>query len=313
MKRYLALLPLCLGLAIWLPAQQATIQEEKQVIKTYPFSDPEPVAADPIRREGTGGQAIYPYFSFENETLIGVDQTWNVVRMENPYIRVFILPGEGGKLLGAVEKSTNKQFAYYNHVLKFRDLSMRGPWTSGGVEMNFGIIGHAPSTATPVDYLIRKNSDGSVSCFVGTIDLASRTEWRVEYHLLPDKAYLEARTLWYNPGPLDQSYYVWANSAQHLSQDVEFIFPGTTWIGHDYSKPPASPGRSPGTDAISPYTRIIRRGAAISSMARSRISSACTGTIRISDTVTGRCMATCPARSCFCGRLRAPAASGKAC
>ena len=33
---------------------------------------------------------------------------------------------------------------------------MRGPWTSGGIEFNFGIIGHHPSTATPVDYLIKK-------------------------------------------------------------------------------------------------------------------------------------------------------------
>jgi tetratricopeptide (TPR) repeat protein len=237
MKSHLALLPLFLGLAVGLPAQQATIQEEKQVIKTYPFSDPEPAAVDPIRREGPGGQAIYPYFSFEDESLTGADRTWNVVRMENPYIQVFILPGVGGKLLGAVEKSTQKQFLYYNHVLKFRDLSMRGPWTSGGVELNFGLIGHAPSTATPVDYLVRKNPDGSVSCIVGTMDLPSRTEWRVEFIMPPDKAFLEARTLWYNPQPLDQSYYVWANSAQHLSQDVEFIFPGTTWIGHNFSVP----------------------------------------------------------------------------
>jgi hypothetical protein len=75
MKRYFALLPLFLGLAVCLPAQQATIQEEKQVIKTYPFSDPEPVAVDPIRRGA--GQEIYPYFSFEDESLTGVDQTWN--------------------------------------------------------------------------------------------------------------------------------------------------------------------------------------------------------------------------------------------
>ncbi|MGO8734745.1 MAG: DUF5107 domain-containing protein [Terriglobia bacterium] len=235
MKRYFALLPLFLGLAVCLPAQQATIQEEKQVIKTYPFSDPEPVAVDPIRRGA--GQEIYPYFSFEDESLTGVDQTWNVVRMENPYIQVFILPGEGGKLIGAVEKSTQKQFAYYNHVRKYRDLSFRGPWTSGGIELNFGLIGHAPTTATPVDYLVRKNPDGSVSCIVGTMDLPSRTEWRVEFIIRPDKAYLETRSLWYNPQPLDQSYYVWANSAQHLSPDVEFIFPGNKWIGHDYSVP----------------------------------------------------------------------------
>ena len=235
MKSHSALLLLLLGFAVCLPAQQATIREEKQVIKTYPFSDPEPSVVDPIR--GGGGQIIYPYFSFDEESLTGVDKTWNVVRMENPYIQAFILPAEGGKMIGAIEKSTQKQFVYYNHVRKYRDIAMRGPWTSGGIELNFGIIGHAPSTATPVDYLVRKNLDGSVSCIVGTMDLPSRTEWRVEFIIPPDKAYLETRSLWYNPQPLDQSYYVWANGAQHLSQDLEFIYPGTKWIAHDYLVP----------------------------------------------------------------------------
>lgn len=40
--------------------------------------------------------------------------------------------------------------------MKFRDIAMRGPWTSGGIEFNFGIIGHAPTTSTPVDYLTKK-------------------------------------------------------------------------------------------------------------------------------------------------------------
>ena len=90
MKSYIALLPLFLGLAVCLPAQQATIQEEKQVIKTYPFSHPEPSAVDPIRLGG--GREMYPYFSFEDESVTGVDQTSNVVRMENPYIQVFFQP-----------------------------------------------------------------------------------------------------------------------------------------------------------------------------------------------------------------------------
>ena len=43
---------------------------------------------------------------------------------------------------------------------KFRDVAMRGPWTSGGIETNFGVIGHAPTCSTPVDYLVRENEDG---------------------------------------------------------------------------------------------------------------------------------------------------------
>ncbi len=233
-KRHFILLALIV-FAVNLAAQQATVREEEQVIKTYPFSGPNP---SPVRPGGQGvQQRIYPYFSFDELTATGVDQKWKVVRMENPYIEAFVLPAVGGKLMGAIEKSTGKAFIYYNHVLKFRNISMRGPWTSGGVEANFGIIGHAPSTASPVDYLVRKNADGSVSCFVGIMDLPSRTEWRVEYRISPDKAYIEARSLWYNPQPLDQSYYVWMNMAEKTGDDLELILPGTEWIGHNYAAP----------------------------------------------------------------------------
>ena len=226
-----------LACAASVAAQQATVREEKQVFKTYPFSGPDPA---PIMTRSSiwgRGQRLYPYFFFDKLSYRGTDQTWNVVRMENPYLRVFVMPAEGGKLLGAIEKSTGREFIYLNHVRKFRHIALRGPWTSGGIELNFGIVGHTPATATPVDYLVRNNPDGSVSCFVGAMDLPSRTEWRVEFLVPPDKAYFESRPLWYNPQPLHQSYYVWMNAANKLSQDLEFIFPGTQYIGHNYDAP----------------------------------------------------------------------------
>jgi tetratricopeptide (TPR) repeat protein len=218
-------------------AQQATVQEEERVFKTYPFSGPDPAPIMTRSSMWGKGPRLYPYFFFDELSYTGADQPWKVVRMENPYVQLLVLPAEGGKLIGAIEKSTGRQFIYFNHVLKFRDIALRGPWTSGGIELNFGIVGHTPATATPVDYLYRKNPDGSVSCFVGTMDLPSRTQWRVEFVLYPDKAYFESRPLWYNPQPLNQSYYVWMNAANKLSNDLEFIFPGTMHIGHNYAVP----------------------------------------------------------------------------
>jgi hypothetical protein len=52
---------------------------------------------------------------------------------------------------------------------------MRGPWTSGGIEANYGIFGHTTNVATPVDYVTRTNADGSVSCIIGALDLLTRT------------------------------------------------------------------------------------------------------------------------------------------
>lgn len=239
MKKGLVLaLVLCFLAAAVPPATpQAVVREEKQVIKTYPFSggDPTPIMT---RSSMWGrGQKLYPYYFIDEMSVDGRDQSWNVVRMENPYIQVFVLPAEGGKLIGAVEKSTNHDFIYHNHVRKYRQIALRGPWTSGGIEFNFGIRGHQATTATPVDYLTRANPDGSVSTVVGIMDLPSRTRWSVTITVPPDKAYFETRSLFYNPTAFDQAYYVWMNAANKVGDDLEFVFPGTQFIGHDYAAP----------------------------------------------------------------------------
>lgn len=201
--------------------------EETRTFKTYPFGDP-----DTVPRMGR----IYPYFRFDGYSHTGKNQEWKIIRMENPYIELHITPEIGGKIWGAVEKSTGNAFIYYNKVVKFRDIAMRGAWTSGGIEFNFGAIGHAPPCATPVDYLYRKNKDGSTSCFLGGIDLPSRTQWRVEVHLPADKAYFRTICSWYNPTGLHQSYYHWMNAAADARDDLQFCYPGACYIGHDGSR-----------------------------------------------------------------------------
>jgi len=91
--------------------------------------------------------------------------------------------------------------------------------------------------ATPVDYLLRQNPDGSVSCIVGTLDLPSRTRWSVTITLPKDKAFFETRALWYNPSPLHQSYYVWMNDAVKVGDDLQYFYPGRYFIQHSSSAP----------------------------------------------------------------------------
>ena len=205
-------------------AQTAKITETQVPLLTYAFSDPDPVP--------TPGK-FYPYFRFEGYSDKGVMHNWNMVVMENDYIKLWVAPEIGGKIWGAIEKATGKEFIYFNHVVKFRDVAMRGPWTSGGIELNFGVIGHAPTTSSPVDYMIRKNDDGSVSCFVGAIDLPSRTRWSVEVNLPKDKAYFTTRSVWDNPTNLEQSYYHWMNLGIKTAGNLEYVFPGNAHLGHD--------------------------------------------------------------------------------
>jgi tetratricopeptide (TPR) repeat protein len=215
----------------------ATVREQVESIRTYPFSDPDPVPI--FARSSMWGQGarLYPYFIFDGFTADPVDKPWTVVRLKNASIEVAVLPQAGGKVWGAREIATGRDFLYWNHVLKFRQIALRGPWTSGGIEWNFGVVGHAPWTATPVDYILRRNADGSVACVVGTMDLPSRTRWSVTITLPKDGAVFESRARWVNPTPFSQSYYAWSCAAVKAADDLKYIFPGRWFIGHDYSVP----------------------------------------------------------------------------
>ena len=207
-------------------AQQAParITESTQTFPTYGFSDPSPV---PLL------SPVYPYFRFDGFATKATDKKWKTVTLENDYIRLIILPEIGGKIWAAIEKKSGHPFLYYNHAVKFRDVAMRGPWTSGGLEANYGIIGHTPNCATPVDYLVRVNADSSVSCFIGALDLLSRSQWRMEINLRKDRAYFTTSSFWYNTTAISQPYYHWMNAGLKAADDLEFIYPGNKYLGHE--------------------------------------------------------------------------------
>ena len=204
---------------------RTTIRFAEEKFKTYPFGDPDPVPATAERR--------YPYFRYDGSTEEPEDRVWKTIILENDQIAVKILPEIGGKVWGAYDKVTKRDFLYANHVMKFRDIAMRGPWLSGGIEFNFGVLGHSPSTSTPVDWFTRENEDGSASCFVASEEHITRTRWQVEILLRPDASEFETRTVWYNSSGLPAPYYHWMNAAYSLRNDPEFLFPGDVAVGHE--------------------------------------------------------------------------------
>ncbi|MCG2615444.1 DUF5107 domain-containing protein [Terrimonas sp. NA20] len=216
----------CLFSLITFSQNPGTIKEYKKTFTTYPFSDPSPV---PMLNQ------VYPYFRYDGFTAKSIQREWKVVELQNDYLTLLILPEIGGKIWTAIERSTNRPFIYYNQVVKFRDIAMRGPWTSGGLEANYGIIGHTPNCATPVDYRTIKDEDGTVTCVIGALDLLTRSNWRLEIRLEKDKAFFTTQSFWYNGTPIEQPYYHWMNAGLKTSGDLEFVLPGNQFIGHDGS------------------------------------------------------------------------------
>ncbi|MFN8580225.1 MAG: DUF5107 domain-containing protein [Gemmatimonadaceae bacterium] len=203
---------------------RATVREYARTFPTYPFGDPNPVPV--VGR-------IYPYFRFDGFSLHSEPRQWKVVELENDYLRVLILPEIGGKIWTAIDKRSGRPFIYFNQVVKFRDVAMRGPWTSGGIEANYGIIGHTPNVATPVEYLTRTNPDGSVSCIVGALDLLTRTPWRLDIRLAPQEAAFSTTSFWYNASAIEQPYYTWMNVGIPVKGNLQYVYPGTSYLGHN--------------------------------------------------------------------------------
>ncbi|GFR80717.1 TPR-domain containing protein [Elysia marginata] len=195
-------------------------------IPTYPFSDPDPI---PILWKNP---KIFPYYKYNGYSKKSVNKKWKVVTLENKYIKVIIIPDLGGKVWGAIDKTTGEEFIYQNDAIKFRNISMRGPWTSGGIEFNFGVVGHHPSTVAHVDYQLQKYA-GSKSCIVGTTDLPSNTQWQVEIRLSEGQSFFETRTAWYNASEQEQAYYNWMTAAAVASEDLEFFIPGNISLNHN--------------------------------------------------------------------------------
>ncbi len=223
MKRIISILIMA-GSIFPVFSQKATLTEGTTKMSTYGFADPNPVA--------NPSASFYPYWRFDQFDSKSQEKEWKSVILENDYIQVTLFPEVGGKIWGAIDKTTGKEFVYYNHVVKFRDIAMRGAWTSGGIEFNFGLIGHVPTTATPVDYCTREKEDGSVSCYVSSYELLTRTQWTVEVNVPKDKAYFTTQVTWANTTPLEQPYYQWMNAAFKADGDLQLCYPGNAYIGH---------------------------------------------------------------------------------
>lgn len=202
----------------------ATAKEITKNLLTYAYDSP---------REYYSPGRLYPYHRFDSFSAKGKMQKWKMIEMENEYIKVWICPAIGGKVWGAIDKKTGKEFFYYNHVVKFRDVASRGPWTSGGLEMNFGVIGHAPWASSQVDYQITYQPNGNAVCTIGGLDVSLGTNWRVQLILPVDKAYLETKVLWYNNTSWEKPYYQWMNLGVKVSGDLRYQYPGNRYLTHD--------------------------------------------------------------------------------
>ncbi len=228
----------CLLSARSAPAADKAVKawEAKLVIPTYVVG---PAERNPMFYSGRAYQGakgpIYPYPLLDRLSDRKEDRSYRALYLENPYVRICVLPEIGGRIFEAVDKTNGYNFVYRQHVIKPALIGMLGAWISGGVEWNIPHHHRATSFMT-VDSSLETNTDGSATIRVGEIELRDRTKWLVGLTLRPDTSVIEVTIRVFNRTPLAHPILCFANVAVHANESYQIFFPPSTELATFHGK-----------------------------------------------------------------------------
>ena len=209
---------------------------ENIMLPTYEIGEEEknPIFLEKRVYQGSSG-SVYPYPVVEKISDTKKDKLYQVLFLENIYIKIMVLPELGGRIHMAYDKVKQRHFVYYNQVIKPALVGLTGPWISGGIEFNWPQH-HRPSTFLPTDYNIEENIDGSKTIWCNEVERMFRTKGMQGFTLHPDKAYIEIKVKIYNRTAFPQTFLWWANPAVVVNDEYKSVFPPDVNFVFDHGK-----------------------------------------------------------------------------
>ena len=212
------------------------IWEESTIIPTYLVDPPStnPRFYDGRAYQGAQGR-VYPYPINENLSRIKSEKAYQMVYLENEYIKIDILPEIGGRLWGALDKTDQYDFIYRQHVVKPALVGMLGAWLEGGIEWNFPHH-HRANAFMQVDYDMQKNADGSATLWIGELELRDRMKFMLGISVYPGKSYFEVTFRPINATPFANSFLYFANTSVYTNDNYQVMFPPSTMFGTYHAK-----------------------------------------------------------------------------
>lgn len=152
----------------------------------------------------------YPYTQ-QNLYNDEIERKLPVAILENDDLYAEFLPSLGGRLWKLYDKKKKMDILYTNDVIRFRNLSIRNSWFSGGVEWNCGIIGHTPFTCSPMYTQRVTGKNGEEILRFYEFERTRSIYYQMDFWL--DKAVLMSCVRISNPNEEVVPMYWWSNMA----------------------------------------------------------------------------------------------------
>ncbi|MDQ0373366.1 DUF5107 domain-containing protein [Cellulomonas humilata] len=184
--------------------------------------------------QGSSG-SVYPLPFHERISPTKAPHGWDAIHLENPWIRLMILPELGGRIHVGMDTTNGYDFFYRNNVIKPALVGLAGPWLSGGVELNWPQH-HRPATFLPVEATIEHEADGAVTVWCSDHDPFARMKGMHGIRLRPDSSVIELRVRLFNRTDEVQTFLWWANVAAAVNDDYQSFFPTDVHAVADHAK-----------------------------------------------------------------------------
>lgn len=184
--------------------------------------------------QGSSGR-VYPLPFHERISPTKSPHSWDAIHLENPWIRLMILPELGGRIHVGMDTTNGYDFFYRNNVIKPALVGLAGPWISGGVEFNWPQH-HRPATFLPVEATIEHEADGAVTVWCSDHDPFARMKGMHGIRLRPSSSVIELRARLFNRTDEVQTFLWWANVAAAVNDDYQSFFPTDVHAVADHAK-----------------------------------------------------------------------------
>lgn len=196
--------------------------------------DPNPMFLENRVYQGSSG-SVYPYGVIDTLTGKREMRDYQGIWIENDFIRVLLLPELGGRIHRAYDKVMERDFVYYNEVVKPALVGLVGPWISGGIEFNWPQH-HRPTTFMPVDVTFQKSENGAQTVWLGEVEPMRGLQVMTGFTLYPDKALIEITGKVFNGNATPRHFLWWANPAVKGGDDHQSVFPPDVTAVFDHGK-----------------------------------------------------------------------------
>ena len=241
------------------PTAATQFRVEQIEIPTYPYAQFLSAATDPAVSD-------YPLLALDRGAYDGSNPqpalvTYDLLVLENRYLRLSILPDLGGRIYECVFKPTGNDEFYRNPVIKPTHWGPAGSehpaganwWlAAGGLEWGFPVEEHGYEWATKWEYKAKTLTDGGVTVSLTTGD-QGRPFAVVTVTLPPDSATFTVQPRIVDAGDAPFRFKWWDNAmlapgaANAPGPDLCFILPGSEVTVHstgDESLPDPGQGMS---------------------------------------------------------------------